>query len=55
MKKQNSKSLFSGLPRKARVLGAKFVNAGGKQSIEICYQFQGKTFNHSILQGEYNI
>jgi len=55
MEKKKSQGLFSSLPQKAKVLGAKFVNAGGKQSIEISYQYQGEVYTHSLQKGGYAI
>lgn len=53
MKKRKSEGLFSSLPQKAQVLGAKYINAGGKQSIQISYQHRGETYTHSVQKGGY--
>ncbi|MDH6355491.1 hypothetical protein M2132_001834 [Dysgonomonas sp. PH5-45] len=48
MKTKKTEGLFSSLPQKAKVLGAKFIHAGGKQFFSISYLHNGQTITQSI-------
>jgi hypothetical protein len=50
MKKSKSTGLFSGLPQKAKVLGAQFIRTGQKQSFQITYYHNGLTYVQSISE-----